>query len=125
LAALDLPSLHLAILPNVARLSVSTEEGDVRVQVKVKDSVASLRVEGAGAPAFQRAPEELRVLLAQAGLSLGSFEMGSGGGQQHDGREHVQPFEPELSAGFVTQQTPELSGTEGEQAHSRHVRVKA
>ena len=126
MAALDLPSLHLAILPNVARLSVSTEEGEVRVQLKVKDSVANLRVEGAGASAFQRAPEELRVLLAQAGLSLGSFEMGQGGGQQQqDGREHVVPFEPEASAGFVTPRAPEVNGTEGEKTHPRQVRVRA
>jgi|GEM_PF-2876706 len=126
LAAMDLPTLHLAILPNVARLSVSTDEGDVRVQLKVKDSVANLRVEGAGAAAFQRAPEELRVLLAQAGLSLGSFEMGQGGGQQpQDGREHVVPFEPEVAAGFVTPRAPDASGTEGEEAHPRQVRVRA
>jgi len=93
--------------------------------VKVKDSVANLRVEGAGATAFQRAPDELRVLLAQAGLSLGSFEMGQGGGQQQERQEHVTPFEPEASAGFVTPKAPEVNGTEGEKTHSRHVRVRA
>jgi hypothetical protein len=126
-AALDLPALHLSILPHSARLSVSTEEGDVRVQLRVKDSVANVRVEGPGAAAFQRAPDELRVTLAQAGLSLGSFELGSGDGQQRRERQDpVVPFEPEVaSAGFVTRRAADSGGTEGEKAHPRQVRVRA
>ena len=126
-AALDLPGLHLSILPTTARLSVSTEEGDVRVQLRVKDSVANVRVEGPGASAFQRAPDELRVVLAQAGLSLGSFELGGGDGQQRQERpEHVVPFEMESApAGFVTRRAQGSDGTEGEKAHPRQVRVRA
>jgi hypothetical protein len=126
-AALDLPALHLAILPHSARLSVSTDEGDVRVQLRVKDAVANVRVEGPGAAAFQRAPDELRVTLAQAGLSLGSFELGGGDGQQrHERQEHVPSFEPEVaSAGFVTRRVADSGGTEGEKAHPRQVRVRA
>jgi len=126
-AALDLPALHLSILPHSARLSVSTEEGDVQVQLRVKDSVANVRVEGPGAAAFQRAPDELRVTLAQAGLSLGSFELSQGDGQQRRERqEPVVPFEPEVaSAGFVTRRAADSGGTEGEKAHPRQVRVRA
>jgi hypothetical protein len=75
-AALD-PSLRATVMPENAVLSFDTGAGgEAAVHLHVKDGVADVRIDGAGADALAMHPQDLRTALAGEGLTLGSFESG-------------------------------------------------
>jgi hypothetical protein len=54
------------------------------VHLRVKDGVADVRVDGAGASTVDIRPQELRVALAGEGIALGSFESGQQPSHRND-----------------------------------------
>lgn len=71
------PSAHLSLSNTSARLSVDTPEaGRLSVQLKVTDGVTDVRATGPAAPMLDARQNELRLALAQEGLSLGQFDLG-------------------------------------------------
>jgi flagellar hook-length control protein FliK len=81
------PSLRIALMPNVARVSIDTgEAGRVSVQLKVNDGIAEVRASGPGAQLLEQRQGELRVALAHEGLAMGHFDLTQSGGQQRNER---------------------------------------
>ena len=73
---MDDASLRATLHPNVANISIDTgEAGALSVRLMVKDGVADVQLTGPAAPVIENRESELRVLLAQEGLSLGQFDL--------------------------------------------------
>ncbi|HEX3698138.1 MAG TPA: hypothetical protein VH374_22395 [Polyangia bacterium] len=71
------PTLHGAVLTDSAHVSLDAgAAGEITLHLRVKDGVADVRVEGAGAPTLAIRPHELQAALASEGLTLGGFESG-------------------------------------------------
>lgn len=75
-AYLDDPSLRVVVLPNIARVSVETQDsGTLSLQVKVHDGVTDIRAAGPAASLVEARQGELRLALAHEGLALGHFDL--------------------------------------------------
>lgn len=86
---LEDPSLRVVVLPNLARVNVETaDQGSLSLQVRVQDGVTDIRATGPAAPMVEARQSELRVALANEGLSLGRFEFG-----QSDSNNRRERFE--------------------------------
>jgi len=69
------PSLHAAAIGNNAHLRLETAHaGSLSMHLRVRDGVADLEIEGAGARSLDFRPQEIRRALAGEGLTLGRFE---------------------------------------------------
>lgn len=74
------PGLHLRFVPGGARMALQTPgSGDLTVQLDVREGVADLKVGGQAAWLIGAHTEELRVALAQEGLTLGKLDPGDAG----------------------------------------------
>ena len=86
------PSARISLTPSIARVSVDTgDAGRLSVQLKVTDGVTDVRASGPAAPMLDARQNELRVALAQEGLSLGRFDLN----QRDQHRERPEPVEVE------------------------------
>ena len=75
--AADDPSLRATVMSDKAVLSLDAGGGhELELHLRVKDGVADVRVDGAGAAALDIRPHELRVALAGEGITLGRFDSG-------------------------------------------------
>lgn len=73
--ATDDPSLHASALGKNAHLRLETEkDGDLSVHLQVRDGVVDVRFDGAASRTLDLNENQIRVALAQEGISLGSFE---------------------------------------------------
>ena len=83
--AIEDPSLRLAVMPQSARINIEAGgAGDLSLHLRIKDGVADIRFEGSAVPVFEPRAEELRVVLATEGISLGSFDVSSDGNSKHE-----------------------------------------
>lgn len=92
-AYLDDPSLRVVVLPNIARLSVETQDsGTLSLQVKVHDGVTDIRAAGPAASLVEARQGELRLALAHEGLALGHFDLTQ---SDHQGapQHHFEPHD--------------------------------
>jgi len=100
---LEDPSARIVLTPSVARVSVDAgEAGRLSVQLKVTDGVTDVRASGPAAPMLDARQNELRVALAQEGLSLGRFDLG----QRDQRRDRPEPLESDHP-----QKSPHLART--------------
>jgi hypothetical protein len=76
-------ALNMAVLPHAAHLSLLSDDGDLSLHVRVRDGSADVNVSGSMAPLFESRAPEVRSLLADQGLGLGSFATDHQGAQQH------------------------------------------
>ncbi len=85
--AIEDSGLAVTVLPHVAHLSLSSDAGDLSLHVRVRDGSADVNVGGSMATIFESKAPEMRTVLANQGLGLGSFAAdhhGQGGhAQQH------------------------------------------
>jgi hypothetical protein len=66
--------LSVTILPQSARLSVESSEGDLALHLRIKDGNAEVSIGGSLAPMFEQRSAEVQSVLAGEGLSLGRFD---------------------------------------------------
>jgi hypothetical protein len=91
--ALEDPSLRVVMLPNVARLSIETQDsGALNLQLKVNDGVTDVRASGPAASLIEARQGELRLALAHEGLALGHFDLTQ---SDHRGAQHHRFESPE------------------------------
>jgi hypothetical protein len=118
-------SLRVALMPHTARVSLETpESGRVSVQVKVTDGVAEMHASGPAAPALDLRQNELRVALAQQGLSLGQFDLTQSGGGQGGNQREERAERAETSSTRSTRSSSSSSSSEAIAGDGR-VHVKA
>jgi hypothetical protein len=109
-AAAD-PSLHAAAIGNNAHLRLETADaGSLSLHLRVRDGVADLEVEGAGARSLDLRPQEIRRALAGEGLTLGRFESRTGEA------DVARPQDAAVSAGSSSGQTSS-NGSSGSSSH--------
>jgi hypothetical protein len=75
--------LAVTVLPHVAHLSFNSDDGDLSLHVRVRDGNADVNVSGSMAPIFESKAPEMRTLLANQGLGLGSFAADQHGQGRH------------------------------------------
>lgn len=94
--AADDPSLRATVMSEKAVLSLDTGGGrELELHLRVKDGVADVRIDGAGAAALDIRPQELRVALAGEGIALGRFDSGQPPPQhQHQNTADAASDEP-------------------------------
>jgi hypothetical protein len=87
-AALD-PGLSVTVLPQSARVSVESSEGDLALHLRIKDGNAEISMGGSLAPMFEQRSAEVQTVLAGEGLHLGRFDLSDNNrqGQQQAPRE--------------------------------------
>lgn len=110
-AYLDDPSLRVVVLPNIARLSVETQDsGTLSLQVKVHDGVTDIRAAGPAASLVEARQGELRLALAHEGLALGHFDLTQ---SDHQGapQHRFEPHDEREPSPRRTHVRPESSGS--------------
>jgi hypothetical protein len=75
--------LNMAVLPHAAHLSLVSDDGNLSLHVRVRDGSADVNVSGSMSPLFDSKAPEVRSVLADQGLGLGSFATDQQGSQQH------------------------------------------
>lgn len=87
--------LAVTVLPHVAHLSFNSDDGDLSLHVRVRDGNADVNVSGSMAPIFESKAPEMRTVLANQGLGLGSFAADQHGQGRHP-QQHPEsvPSEP-------------------------------
>ena len=104
---LEDPSLRVVVLPNLARVNVETaDQGSLSLQVRVQDGVTDIRATGPAAPMVEARQSELRVALANEGLSLGRFEFG-----QSDSNNRRERFETPDDRDTLPRRAPARAAT--------------
>jgi hypothetical protein len=87
--------LAVTVLPHVAHLSLSSDDGNLSLHVRVRDGNADVNVGGSMAPIFESKAPEMRTVLAHQGLGLGSFAADHHGQGQHS-QQHPEPAAAEV-----------------------------
>jgi hypothetical protein len=104
---LEDPSLRVVVLPNLARVNVETaDQGSLSLQVRVQDGVTDIRATGPAAPMVEARQSELRVALANEGLSLGRFQFG-----QSDSNNRRERFETPDDRDTLPRRAPARAAT--------------
>ncbi|HXU80420.1 MAG TPA: hypothetical protein VN914_03440, partial [Polyangia bacterium] len=67
--------LSVSVLPQAARVSVESPEGDLALHLRIKDGNAEVSIGGSLAPMFEQRSAEVQTVLAGEGLSLGRFDL--------------------------------------------------
>jgi hypothetical protein len=78
------PGLSVTVMPQAARLSVESSEGDLALHLRIKDGSAEVSIGGSLAPMFEQRSAEVQTVLAGEGLSLGRFDLSD---QQRQGQQ--------------------------------------
>jgi hypothetical protein len=116
-------SLRAAVHPNVANISIDTgEAGALSVRLMVKDGVADVQLKGPAAPVIENRESELRVVLAQEGLSLGQFDSPQRDNSQQRFDRDELPTRPSSPA---TSQTTTRAAESPPSANNGRVHIKA
>ncbi len=117
-AHLEDPSLHVFVSAHTARVTVETADaGALSVQLRVADGVADVRAAGPAAGLLDLRQGELRVALAQQGLSLGNFDLT----QSRSGHPQDRPEAPPSHRPG----SPAKHGTAGTTTHTGRLSIKA
>jgi hypothetical protein len=83
--ALEDSALRLSVMPQSAHINIDAGgAGDLSLHLRVKDGVADVRLEGAASPLLEPKADELRVVLATEGITLGSFDVSQDGSSRHE-----------------------------------------
>ena len=115
--AADDPSLRATVMSGRAVLSLDTGGGrELELHLRVKDGVADVRVDGAGAAALDIRPQELRVALAGEGIALGRFDSGQQPPHQHH-NQHAADAAPEEPAPRPAPSSPRAPAAEPAPQH--------
>jgi hypothetical protein len=72
--AVEDPGLSVTVLPQAARVSVESAEGDLALHLRIKDGNAEISMGGSLAPMFEQRSAEVQTVLAGEGLALGRFD---------------------------------------------------
>lgn len=88
--AIEDSGLAVTVLPHVAHLSLSSDAGDLSLHVRVRDGSADVNVSGSMATIFESKAPEMRTVLANQGLGLGSFAADHHGQGGHS-QQHPEP----------------------------------
>jgi flagellar hook-length control protein FliK len=80
----------VTVMPNVARVSVESADGDLALHLRIKDGNAEVSMTGSLAPMFEQRSNEVQTVLAGEGLNLGRFDLGQ---DSRQGQQQSQPQE--------------------------------
>ena len=112
--AVEDPGLSVTVLPQAARVSVESTEGDLALHLRIKDGNAEISMGGSLAPMFEQRSAEVQTVLAGEGLSLGRFDL-SDNNQQGQQAPREVPENDAAPARPATNNSAHSSGAGEEQ----------
>jgi len=114
------PGLRATVLPQEARLTLASSDGNLALHVRVKDGQAEVRIGGSLAPMFETRATEVKAALATEGLDLARFAL--------DQEARADPAPPERIEESALARSDDPAGSDDEQPAGRgrrHIHVTA